>query len=71
MSDCVLRGRVVLADSVIDDGVIEVRDGVGIGVGADLSPLELDRIMRTPADEVYRTEDTQQIVVRTTASTPR
>lgn len=51
--------------------VIEVRDGVGIGVGADLSPLELDRIMRTPADEVYRTEDTQQIVVRTTASTPR
>ena len=51
--------------------VIEVRDGVGVGVGADLSPLELDRIMRTPADEVYRTEDTQQIVVRTTASTPR
>ena len=51
--------------------VIEVRDGVGVGVGADLSPLELDRIMRTPADEVYRTEDPQQIVVRTTASTPR
>lgn len=27
MSDSVLRGRVVLADSVIDDGVIEVRGG--------------------------------------------
>ena len=48
-----------------------MRYGVGFGVCADLSPLELDRIMRTPADEVYRTEDTQQIVVRTTASTPR
>ena len=51
--------------------VIEVRDGYGIGVAADLSPMELERIRLTPADELYLTEDTAQIVVRTVANTPR
>ena len=51
--------------------VIEVRDGYGIGVAADLSPMELERIRLTPADELYLTEDTAQIVVRTAANTPR
>ena len=51
--------------------VIEVRDGYGIGVAADLSPMELERIRLTPADEVFLTEDTAQIVVRTAANTPR
>ena len=51
--------------------VIEVRDGYGIGVAADLSPMELERIRLTPADELYLTEDTSQIVVRTSANTPR
>ena len=50
---------------------IEVRDGYGIGVAADLSPMELERIRLTPADGVYLTEDTAQIVVRTAANTPR
>ncbi|QPK82021.1 hypothetical protein G7Y41_04255 [Schaalia sp. ZJ405] len=48
--------------------VLEVRDGVGIGMAADLSPLELDELRRTPDDELYWTSDTSQIVVRTTAS---
>lgn len=48
--------------------IVEVRDGVVQGLAADLSPAELDAIRRTPADEVYWTEDTQQIVVRTSAS---
>ena len=51
--------------------VIEVRDGYGIGVAADLTPMELERIRLTPADELYLTEDTAQIVVRTAANTPR
>ena len=51
--------------------VIEVRDGYGIGVAADLSPMELERIRLTPHDELYLTEDTSQIVVRTAANTPR
>ena len=51
--------------------VIEVRDGYGIGVAADLSPMELERIRLTPADEVYLTEETTQIVVRTVENTPR
>ena len=51
--------------------VIEVRDGYGIGVAADLSPMELERIRLTPADEVYLTEETTQIVVRTAENTPR
>ena len=46
-------------------------DGNGIGVAADLSPMELERIRLTPADELYLTEDTAQIVVRTAANTPR
>ncbi len=48
-----------------------MRDGYGIGVAADLSPMELERIRLTPADELYLTEDTSQIVVRTAANTPR
>ena len=51
--------------------VIEVRDGYGVGVAADLSPMELERIRLTPYDELYLTEDTSQIVVRTAANTPR
>ena len=51
--------------------VIEIRDGYGIGVAADLSPMELERIRLTPADEVYLTEETAQIVVRTAENTPR
>ena len=39
-------------------------------VAADLSPMELERIRLTPADELYLTEDTAQIVVRTAANTP-
>ncbi|MCD4549343.1 MULTISPECIES: zinc ribbon domain-containing protein [unclassified Schaalia] len=45
--------------------VIEVRDGVVQGAGADISPAELDTIRRTPADHMYWTEDTGQIVIRT------
>ncbi|MDC4232992.1 hypothetical protein M3T53_04605 [Actinomyces sp. B33] len=45
--------------------VLEVRDGYGVGVAADLSPLELEQIRLTPDDRLYITEDTQQIVVRT------
>ena len=48
--------------------VVEVRNGVGMGGAADLSPLELDQIRRTPDDELYWTEDTGQIVVRTTGA---
>ena len=51
--------------------VIEVRDGYGIGVAADLSPMELERIRLTPHDDLYLTEDTSQIVVRTAGNTPR
>ncbi len=47
--------------------VVEVRDGVPIGAGTDLSPMELDAIRRTPADQLYWTEDMGQIVVRTSA----
>lgn len=46
--------------------VIEVRDGLVVGAGAELSPLELDALRRTPADELYWMEGTSQIVVRTT-----
>ncbi len=48
--------------------VVEVRDGTIQGIGADLSPGELDVIRRTPADELYWAEDTGQIVVRTSGS---
>ncbi|WP_022868441.1 zinc ribbon domain-containing protein [Schaalia vaccimaxillae] len=48
--------------------VLEVRDGHGIGIAADLPPLELERIRMAGADEVYWTEDSQQIVVRTFSS---
>ena len=51
--------------------VAQARDGNGIGVAADLTPMELERIRLTPADELYLTEDTAQIVVRTAANTPR
>ena len=33
--------------------------------------MELERIRLTPADELYLTEDTAQIIVRTAANTPR
>ena len=33
--------------------------------------MELERIRLTPADEVYLTEETTQIVVRTAENTPR
>ena len=45
--------------------VLEVRDGNPMGAATDLSPLELESIRLTPADELYWTEDTGQIVVRT------
>lgn len=45
--------------------VIEVRGGVLVTPGADLSPLELDALRNAPLDELYWTEDTSQIVVRT------
>ena len=45
--------------------VLEVRDGVGIGMAAEISPLERETIRTTPADEVYWAEDTGAIVVRT------
>lgn len=45
--------------------VLEVRGGVGIATAAEISPLELERIRTTPADEVYWAEDTGAIVVRT------
>lgn len=46
--------------------VIEVRDGNPMGF-AELSPMELERIRLTPADELYFAEETGQIVVRTRA----
>ncbi|ENO17618.1 hypothetical protein HMPREF9004_1528 [Schaalia cardiffensis F0333] len=45
--------------------VLEVRNGVGIGMAAEISPLERETIRTTPADEVYWAEDTGAIVVRT------
>lgn len=45
--------------------VLEVRDGNPMGAATDLSPLELESIRLTPADELYWIEDTGQIVVRT------
>lgn len=45
--------------------VIEVRGGVVITPGAELSPMELDALRNAPADELFWTEDTSQIVVRT------
>ncbi|QWW18786.1 hypothetical protein I6B53_06380 [Schaalia sp. 19OD2882] len=45
--------------------VVEVRDGVVQAMAADLSPAELDAIRRVPADQLCWTEDTQQLVVRT------
>ena len=46
--------------------VIEVRDGNPMGF-AELSPMELERIRLTPAEELYLAEETGQIVVRTRA----
>lgn len=51
--------------------VIEIRDGYGIGVTADLNPTELEHIRLTLADELYPTEDTAQIIVRTAVNTSR
>lgn len=51
--------------------VIEVRNGNGIGVAGELSPLELEKIRQTPEDELYWTEDTAQIVVRTSSDDVR
>lgn len=48
--------------------VLEVRNGVGIGVAAEISPLELEKIRLTPDDELYWSQDTGAIVVRTSAS---
>lgn len=45
--------------------VLEVRNGVRIGMAAEISPLERETIRTTPADEVYWAEDTGAIVVRT------
>lgn len=45
--------------------VIEVRGGVVMTPGAELSPLELDALRKSSADELYWTDDTSQIVVRT------
>ena len=45
--------------------IFEVRNGVGIGM-AELSPAELEQIRLTPEDQLYWTEDTGAIVVRTT-----
>ena len=44
--------------------VLEFRDGDIVGGLADLSPSELDQIRKAPADQLYWTEDDQQIVVR-------
>ena len=46
--------------------MIEVRDGNPMCF-AELSPMELERIRLTPADELYFAEETGQIVVRTRA----
>lgn len=45
--------------------VIEVRNGNVMTAGADLSPVELDSLRQTPPTELFWTEDTSQIVVRT------
>lgn len=45
--------------------VIEVRDGIVVTPGAELSPMELDALRNAPADDLFWTEDTSQIVVRT------
>ncbi len=44
--------------------VIELRRGVAIGAATDLAPAELGVIARLPNDEVYWTEETGQLVVR-------
>ncbi|WP_368387617.1 zinc ribbon domain-containing protein [Schaalia turicensis] len=46
--------------------IFEVRNGVGIGMAVELSPAELEQIRLTPEDQLYWTEDTGAIVVRTT-----
>lgn len=46
--------------------IFEVRNGVGIGMAAELSPAELEQIRLTDEDQLYWTEDTGAIVVRTT-----
>lgn len=45
--------------------IIEVRGGVVVSAGAELSPLEMDALRNAPVNELYWTEDTYQIVVRT------
>ena len=45
--------------------IIEVHNGVVVSPGAHLSPAELEAVRLAPADELYWTEDTYQIVVRT------
>lgn len=45
--------------------IIEVRNGDVISPGAELSPMEMDALRNAPANELYWTEDTYQIVVRT------
>ena len=45
--------------------VVEVRGDVVVGAASDISPNELDAIRKTPTDQLYWTEETGQIVVRT------
>lgn len=45
--------------------IIEVRNGDVVSPGAELSPMEMDALRNAPANELYWTEDTYQIVVRT------
>lgn len=47
--------------------VLELRNNHAMGMAAELPPAELQRIRLLPEDEVYWTEDTRAIVVRTRA----
>lgn len=45
--------------------VLELRNGIAVGMATELAPAELQRIRLAPEDEVCWTEETRAIVVRT------
>ncbi len=47
--------------------IMEIRDGVPMGMAADLSPAEISEALLAPADELCWVAATSQIIVRTTS----